>query len=88
LFELDQATFVLKYQDEDGDKITVSSDGEVKEAIQLAKEKKVLRLFVELKAQVPPVVPEGIIPFLLSSLLLVSPLFEERTLLSYSFKYI
>lgn len=50
LYELDPATVVLKYQDNEGDKITVSSDAEVRDALQFAKEKKILRLFVEVKA--------------------------------------
>eukprot|EP00026_Physarum_polycephalum_P006700 Phypoly_transcript_06751.p1 GENE.Phypoly_transcript_06751~~Phypoly_transcript_06751.p1 ORF type:complete len:507 (+),score=98.03 Phypoly_transcript_06751:137-1657(+) len=60
LFELDPASTVLKYQDDDGDKITVSSDGELQEALQLAKAKNLLRLFVEAKAPAttPPVADE------------------------------
>lgn len=49
LFDIEQASAVLKYQDEDGDHITVSSDSELQEAIQLAKAKKTLRLFVATK---------------------------------------
>lgn len=55
LFELDPATVVLKYQDNEGDKITVSSDAEVREALQFAKEKNILRLFVEVKAIPAPI---------------------------------
>jgi hypothetical protein len=55
LFELDPATTVLKYQDDDGDKITMSSDGELQDAIQAAKEKKILRVFVDVKGPtIPP----------------------------------
>lgn len=80
LFELDPATAVLKYQDDDGDKITVvclaslrlhasflnanahlqSTDGEVQDALQGAKEKKILRLFVDVKAPAIPAPIEGI----------------------------
>jgi len=54
LFGLEAASIVLKYQDDDGDKITMSSDGEVKDALQQAKEKKLLRLFVEIKPTPAP----------------------------------
>lgn len=49
LFVLDPVTTVVKYQDEDEDKITMSSDGELQEALRLSKG--TLRLFVESKAQ-------------------------------------
>lgn len=53
LFELGDAKLTLKYQDEDGDKITMSSDAELQEAIRLAKAaKKIIRLFVETNAKV------------------------------------
>ena len=87
LFELDPATTVLKYQDEEGDNITVvcethapayhsffilltqlqSSDGEMLDALQVAKGKKILRLFVDNKApSAPQVATEGIYLFILS----------------------
>jgi len=50
LFVLEQASIVLKYQDEDGDKITMSSDSELQEALRFHSEtKKVVRVFVETK---------------------------------------
>lgn len=51
LFGLPQADIVLKYEDDDGDKISMSSDMELQEALRLSKAtQKILRLFVELKA--------------------------------------
>jgi PB1 domain len=50
LFGLEQANIVVKYQDEDGDKITISSDGELQEAMRLFTAKvPSLRFFVETK---------------------------------------
>jgi len=49
LFELPQ-TFSIKYQDEDGDFITITSDLELTEAINLSKNKQpsMLRIFVDM----------------------------------------
>lgn len=89
LFGLDSSSLIVKYQDNDGDKITMvcfgepifiieskndkliiilkSSDGELKDAIQSAKEQKVLRLFVDVKVplQAPEEKQEGIIYYYL-----------------------
>jgi hypothetical protein len=52
LFELDPTNTVLKYQDDDGDKITLSSDVELQEALLLAKVKNLLRMYVVAKVPV------------------------------------
>jgi len=51
------AAFAVKYQDDDNDFITITSDIELEEAISLAVLKKtnILRLFIETKANAPEV---------------------------------
>lgn len=58
LFGLDSTSVVLKYEDDDGDKITMSSDVELKEAIQgTNKEKNLLRLLADVKPVTVVAVP-------------------------------
>lgn len=61
LFSLPPDATVLKYQDEDGDKITMSTDEELNEARALAKDK-VLRVIVENKHAAPIPTPPPATP--------------------------
>jgi len=53
------AAFTVKYQDDDNDFITITSDIELEEAVTLAVSKKtnILRLFIDAKANAPEVKP-------------------------------
>lgn len=51
LFGVDETSYVLKYQDDEGDKITMASDDELQEAVRIGQNtQKMLRIYVENKS--------------------------------------